>query len=377
MDKESIGKNSMRVVLLGPYPPPHGGVETNVVAIRDYVREHGHSCAVINITRYRKEEADEVYYPKTAPELIWDLFRKRYDVVHLHIGGAIPRRVMALAFAATAVPWAKAVLTLHSGGYPSSAEGQALTPKSPLAFVLRRFNAIIGVNREMMEMFWRLGVRKSRTRLILPHSVARASVAEHLIEPLASFFEQHEHVLLAVCGLEPEYDLPRQIAAMREILEKHPNAGLAILGSGSLQGTLAAQIAALPYSEHVLLAGDVPHDVTLRAVVESRALLRTTLYDGDAISVREALYLGTPVIATDNGMRPEGVELIPIGDTGALVHAILRILSGEAVKRPRAERDDKNLAEVLHLYLELRGEQSTGAVSTKSPERKLETRIDS
>ena len=43
-------------------------------------------------------------------------------------------------------------------------------------------------------------------------------------------------------------------------------------------------------------------------------LLRTTLYDGDAVSVREALWIGTPVIASDNGMRPEGVRLVPKED---------------------------------------------------------------
>src|SRR5690348_6855089 len=104
----------MRVVQLGPFPPPHGGVQTNVVAIRDYLRLQGSSCAVINITRHRQEEKDEVYYPKSSSELLWDLFHKRYDIVHLHIGGAIPLRVQALALAATTVPWAKAILTLHS-----------------------------------------------------------------------------------------------------------------------------------------------------------------------------------------------------------------------------------------------------------------------
>lgn len=343
----------MKIVQLGPYPPPHGGVQTNLVAIRDYAREQGHSCAVINVTRHRKPETDEVYYPKSAPELIWDLFRKRYDIVHQHVGGGIPLRVVALAFTATGVPWAKSVLTLHSGGYPSSDEAQRLTPRSLLARVLRRFDAVIGVNQEMMEMFWRLGVPPSRTRLISPHSVARTRVADRLTEPLASFFDEHEHVLVAVCGLEPEYDLPRQIAAMQQILEKYPRTGLAILGSGSQEAVLREQINAVPYANHILLCGDVPHDVTLRAVVESRALLRTTLYDGDAISVREALYLGTPVIGTDNGMRPEGVELIPIADTEALVTTILRVLENGASHRPPPMRDDGNLAEILDLYLEL------------------------
>lgn len=358
----------MKIVQLGPFPPPHGGVETNLVAIRDYVREHGHSCAVINITRHRKQAADDVYYPKTALGLIGELFRRRYDVVHLHVGGGIPPRVVALALTATAVPWAKSVLTLHSGGFPSSEEGRRLTVRSPLARVLRRFDAVIGVNREMMEMFERLGVEKSRMRLILPHAVSRSKVAERLREPLQPFFAQHDPVLVAICGLEPEYDLPRQIEALGPVLKKYPRAGLAILGKGSQEAMLREQIAASSHAEHILLAGSVPHEVTLRALIESRALLRTTLYDGDAISVREALYLGTPVIATDNRMRPEGVELIPIGDTAALVEAILRVLRSEAPQQFRGAPDEQNVAEVLNLYQEISG----GKRSVEPQDPKLE-----
>jgi glycosyltransferase involved in cell wall biosynthesis len=340
----------MRVVQLGPYPPPHGGVQTNLVAIRDYLHEHGHSCAVINITRDRKPECGEVYYPKNALELIWRLLGKRYDIVHLHVGGRIPLRVVALAFSATVVPWAKAILTLHSGGYPSFEEARDLHRNSLLAFVLRRFDGVIGVNREMMNFFRRLDLLKSRTRLIQPQSVARAKIADSLKEPLASFFTQHDHVLVSVCGLEPEYDVQSQIGAMAQVLRKSPNTGLAIIGSGSLEARLREQIRASPYARHLLLCGDVPHDLTLRAIADGDVLLRTTLYDGDAISVREALYLGTPVIATDNDMRPEGVDLIPIADTAALVNAIERRLTMGKNKRLFVPADDENLAKVLKLY---------------------------
>src|SRR5207253_5339724 len=73
--------------------------------------------------------------------------------------------------------------------------------------------------------------------------------------------------------------------------------------SSDLESELRTRIAAKPYRGHILLYGDLPHAVTLRAILKCDVLLRTTLYDGDSVSVREALYIGTPVIATDNGMR--------------------------------------------------------------------------
>ena len=63
-----------------------------------------------------------------------------------------------------------------------------------------------------------------------------------------------------------------------------------------------------------MLCGDVPHELTLHAITRAAALLRTTRYDGDSIAVREAIAAGTPVVATDNGMRPAGTELFRIGD---------------------------------------------------------------
>ena len=350
----------MKVVQLGPYPPPHGGVQTNLVAIRDFVRQQGSSCAVINITRHRQAEVDEVYFPKGSADLLWDLFSKRYQVVHLHIGGGIPLRVQALALAATSVPWASSILTLHSGGFPSSPEGKAATRGSLLAFVLRRFRYIIGVNQEMIEFFVRLGVPRSRTRLILPHSVAAAQMADRLPEPLHSFFAKYDRILVAVCGLEPQYDISRQIEAMKQVVEDFPRTGLAVLGSGSQKDVIEQQVANCAYRDHILMCGDVPHAVTLRAIAESDILLRTTLYDGDAISIREALYLQTPVIATDNGMRPAGVHLIPIGDTDALVLAIKQILGGNSAHQSQPERDDSNLAAVFHLYQEALGQKVTG-----------------
>ena len=84
-------------------------------------------------------------------------------------------------------------------------------------------------------------------------------------------------------------------------------------------------IAAKPYCDRVFLAGDVEHAVTLHLIKKADLLLRTTRYDGDAISVREALFLGTPVIATDNGLRPDGVGLIAIGDKQGLIDGIKQI----------------------------------------------------
>ena len=170
------------------------------------------------------------------------------------------------------------------------------------------------------------------------------------------FFRQHDPVLLSVGLLEPEYDLPLQISAIGRVRESFPDAGLLMIGSGSLEKDLRSLIAAQPCASHILLAGDVPHSATMQAISRATLMLRTTLYDGDAVSVREALHFGTPVIATDNGMRPPGLHLFPKSDLSALLQVLARELGRE---RPAAKApvgvDESNLRDVLDFYRELLG----------------------
>src|SRR6266481_2079417 len=104
-------------------------------------------------------------------------------------------------------------------------------------FVFRRFDRLIGVNGEIVALFHRCGVSPDRTRLICPHAfpAAPSSGPDPRPEALRLFFDSHAPVLLTVGLLEPEYDLPLQIEVLGSVRETYPNAGLAIVGAGSLE----------------------------------------------------------------------------------------------------------------------------------------------
>jgi len=342
----------MRVIQLGPYPPPHGGVQTHLVAIRDYLRRQGHETAVINLTRYRKQRGDGVYYPKNALETAWLLAREPADILHLHVGGSLTPRLLCLGLLCCVLPGQMTVLTFHSGGYPWSPEGRTTRAASFRGFVIRRFDALIAVNEEIAGFYARCGAKRERVRVISPQGPVLVPVAP-LPEPLASFFATHQPVLLSVGGLAPEYDLPLQIEVLGRILERYPEAGLVMIGSGSLEKEVRRAMNGTSWAANMLLPGDVEHTATLRAVRDSSVLLRTTLYDGDSISVRESLALGTPVIATDAAMRPPGCRLVPASNLRALEEAILETLARKPDHRTMVQTGEENLEAVLRLYCEL------------------------
>ncbi len=344
----------MHVLQLGPYPPPEGGINRNMLAIRDELLKAGHRCSIIATSRSSKiiDEPD-VYHPNSPFALIRLLFTIDYDILHLHVGGVVTSRVLALIFVCSLFRRGRNVLSFHSGGYTETNEGKAARRMTVRGYIFRRFARIVVVNPLLADVFERYGLPTENVRVIYPfvHKLPDKNV--EVPAKLAEFARRSKPFLLTVGLLEDEYDLFMQIDAMENVLEQFPEAGLMIVGSGSLHDRLAAAIAGKPYAEKILLAGDVEHAVTLHLINNSDILLRTTVFDGDAISVREALFLDTPVIATDNKMRPDGVHLIPISDKAAFIETVKTVANTGRREKCQREADNQNILDIMNLYNEL------------------------
>jgi CRISPR/Cas system-associated endonuclease Cas1 len=62
----------------------------------------------------------------------------------------------------------------------------------------------------------------------------------------------------------------------------------------------------------------------------SALYLRTPITDGVASSVLEALTLGVPVVACENGTRPQGVITYPATDAAVLAQQVEHVLDHRA-----------------------------------------------
>ena len=344
----------MHVLQLGPYPPPEGGINRNILAIRSALQERGDCCSIIATSRSTHITPEpDVHHPQGPLALIRFLFSSDCDILHLHVGGEITTRVLALVFVCSLFRRGRNILSFHSGGYPQTPEGRAAQPSSFRGWLFRRFARIIAVNPVIAEVFERYGVEREKLHLIQPFVPKAPDKNVEVPKILREFTAASKPFLLTVCLLEDEYDLFMQIDAMESLLAKFPEAGLMIVGSGSLRENLEAAVAAKPYRDRIMLTGDVAHAVTLHLINDADILLRTTLFDGDAIAVREALFLNTPVIATDNAMRPDGVDLIPMHDADALVENISEASRKNRIAKKPKRPDTANIDAVIEVYKEL------------------------
>lgn len=341
---------SNHVLQLGPYPPPEGGITRNMLAIRDRSRERGDSCSIIATSRSTTIVGQpDVYHPRSATDLISLIRKIDHDVLHVHVGGDINRRVLSLMVAAVTLG-KRTVLTMHSGGYATTDAAQKAKPNSARGRIFRQFSRIIAVNDELADVFRRYGVAEDRLSVILPFALTPPDESVELSPGLRAFCQTHAPLLVSVGGLEPDYEPEFLIGSMNAIQRRFPNAGLIIVGGGSLRQEVEKAIPGYGVADAVLLAGNLPHEETLRLISRADAMLRITLFDGDAISVRESLYVGTPVIATDNGMRPPGVKLIQRGDTAALLDRLHSVVDDPQPRSSQLSADYSNIDKVLDLY---------------------------
>ena len=356
----------MHVLQLGPYPPPEGGINRNMLAIREELQTNGHQCSIIATSKSTKiTNENGVYHPSNPQELIKLLQKIKCDVLHLHVGGEITKRVLGLIAVCAFFGRGKSVLTIHSGGYPSSKEGKSAKKNSIRGAIFRQFEKIITVNPLIAGVFEKYGIAKEKIKVVYPFVHRNPDPTVKIPEKLKEFAEKHSPFLVTVCLLEDTYDLFMQIDAMEKVLEKLPDAGLMIAGSGSLENDLNKAISSKSYANRIFIAGDVEHKITLHLIKKADILLRTTKFDGDAIAVREALFLDTPVIATDNGMRPEGVNLIPIHDKNELVKKIENLSQSEKKFKLEKPDDKSNITKILKIYDEVFEKLTSNTLSQK------------
>jgi glycosyltransferase involved in cell wall biosynthesis len=141
---------------------------------------------------------------------------------------------------------------------------------------------------------------------------------------------RHRPLLSATLFFRPEYGFDLAVAAIARMRAKYPGVGCVVMGSGEDRARAERQIRDAAIADSVLLLGDVDHTTCLAVMARSDVFIRPTLCDGDSISVREALALGTPVVASRTGTRPAGANLFSTGNLDELLWSIDTALASEA-----------------------------------------------
>ena len=326
-----------RILEVTSYPPPRAGWGIRVQFLKKRLERDGHECVVLNTGTSRRIPSPEYETVMGGGDLVRKLWRysRRGFLVHAHANGdAVKGMLLALAAEAiNLVHGRRPVLTFHAGviqrHFPRE-RGRRLVPLFWLLFALPR--TIICNSLAVKERIQGYGVAGDKIAAIPAFTreyLEFTTVA--LPGDLDAFMRRHPVVVFTYVRMRPLFYPLTLIDGMAEVMKRRPEAGLVICGGMShgedaLWSEVRARIETHGLAERVCLVEDLDHDAFLTALQRSTLYLRTHLADGVASSVLESLTLGIPVVACENGTRPEGVVTFPPSDADALAAAVERVI---------------------------------------------------
>ncbi|EHR71981.1 glycosyltransferase [Burkholderiales bacterium JOSHI_001] len=332
-----------RVCVVGPLPPPSGGMANQCEQLVRLLRAEGVAVELVrNNAPYRPAWAGRLPVLRALFRLLpylWQLWRAagRNDVLHVLANSGWAWHLFASP-AVTVARWrGRAVIVNYRGGLADS-----FLAKAPRHVVRQLQSAQLRVTPSVF--LQRVFARHGLDAQVVPNIIDLA----RFIPRGPAAFGQSPH-LVVTRNLEPIYDIPTALRAFALIRERFPAARLTVAGSGPELQALRELAAQLGVADAVAFPGRIDNARIPDLYASADCMLNPTTADNMPISILEALASGVPVVSTDAGGIPDLVEhgrtawLSPVGDAKALAAGALRVLGDPAIA---AHLREQGLAEV-------------------------------
>lgn len=327
----------LRVGLVGPVPPPAGGMANQTLQFAELLRGEGVSVTLVETNAaYRPSFIGHVRGMRAlfrlAPYLahLWRV-TARVDLLHVMANSGWSWHL----FAAPAV-WIASLRGVPSIVNYRGGEAEAFLARS-IATVrptLARATALVVPSGFLQEVFNRFGLRA----VIVPNIVDPERFRPGTT-PLSS---RVPHIVVTR-NLEPLYDIPTALRAFRRVLQVIPDAKMTVAGSGPDRDKLVAFAQSLGIGNAVRFPGRLDREEIAGLYGAAAVVVNPSRVDNMPNSILEALASGVPVVSTRAGGVPFIVKdgatalLVEIGDDAAIAAAVITLLRDRAVAKVLAQ----------------------------------------
>ena len=198
------GGNIMKILLIGPYPPPHGGVSVHVYEARRQLRLAGIECRVVNVDP-RAPQSDDYVSIRGGLHLLFLLtrFARNGWTLHAHTNGHNRKSWLVALIAGLAGRLGPgSLLTLHSGLAPAYIAKGRVGPRLLARSVCLLYRRVIAVAPEVREAVLSLGLPAGRVGVLPAFLFTAPSGVE---APELQEVEGRKPLLAATLSFRPEY----------------------------------------------------------------------------------------------------------------------------------------------------------------------------
>jgi len=312
------------LALVGPLPPPSGGMANQTMQLARLLEEEGCRVTLVQtnrpyrpswIARFRGVRA----LFRLAPYLR-SLWRAMDDADLVHVMANSGWAWHFFAAPAIWIGWLRGrpVVVNYRGGAAQAFLDRQWIMVRP---TLQRAACLIVPSRFLERVF---EARKMRVQIV-PNIVdlARFHPSDRV--------ERGWHVVVAR-NLEDIYDIPTALRAFAVVHRRHPHARLTVVGSGPALIMLERLADELALRGAVTFTGRLDNARMADVYRSADLALNPSRVDNMPISLLEAMASGVPIVSTNAGGIPDMVDdgktalLVPAGDWQAMAEAALRVL---------------------------------------------------
>jgi len=318
-----------RLTLVGPLPPPSGGMANQTRQLANLLATEGTEVHVVQTNApYAPSWIGRIPVIRAAFRLVPYIVRLWADV-----RGADVVHVMANSGWAWHLFAAPAIWIARLRGVPAVVNYRG---GDAAAFFARQIRWIRPSLRRVAEVIVPSGFLRA---VFAAHGVSTTIVPNVVnLEAFRPAAEAPRSPHLVVTrNLEPIYDIGTAIAAFALVAKVRPDARLTIAGSGPARAALERFAAEQGVGASVRFTGRLDNVELPELYRSAMLMLNPARIDNMPNSLLEAMASGVPIVSTDVGGIPYLVEdgvsalLVPSGDAQVMASGALRILADPAL----------------------------------------------
>lgn len=344
----------MYLIILGALPPPRGGVTTHIERLIPYLKEAGIEFVVLDHSRVRKKKGCVISLHREPIKALFSFMQPGVKVLHCPLSNITVSKLMLLLFM-------RAIgirLTITLVASPEQTlENSSLGLFYILA--LARFSShIVATNRDFQKLLLDKGISENKVSVIPAFIPSKNdSLKEQSIPQDAVEFCIKRKPLIITYAHGPDlhkgenlYGLDLIVQLSQELRADLPQAGFVVvipeITNKSYFSKLRTNIRENGLEPFFYFAiGN--HFSFVPFLQYADLFIRATNTDGDALTLREALYYWVPSVASDACCRPEKTILFHNRDISDLCRAVREALHNNRNTQYSAEAQQINNAKLF------------------------------
>lgn len=318
----------MKIGIMGYFPPPIGGISMHVKRLGELLQLHNIDYKIYSIGSIDSDNGKVQIYSNRRKWALSYVFSKKEDIIHCHTMGWSEK---AFYLILGKLSGKKVVYTLHS--FRDTLETLSPFYRMCLKFVRKFGDGFIAVGKSDYEVFRQEGFNMSKVTYI-PGFIAPKEEEVSIPKHITQFLDSGD---FTICGNassnnfyknEDLYGIDLCIDLVKNLKEEGKNPKFVFflphITEVEYYESLTRRIKEYGIEDSFMFANE---SIDFYHVIKKCDLfVRPTNTDGDAISIREALYFGIPVIASDVVNRPQECVLFKNRDCDDFTKVTLDII---------------------------------------------------